>query len=128
VLILKIKNAFAAKFTSTEKVEWSLEKAREYEADFTSGTIEMSVVYDEKGTLLEIESKINEKDLPEALKAVIAKDYSGYKIDEIEKTDAKGAVSYEMKAEKGEKEFELVFDEKGKLLKQNEEKKEEDHN
>lgn len=62
-------------------------------------------------------------------KTVIAKDFAGFKIDEIEKsTDAKGISSYEMEAAKGKEKLELVFDVAGKLLSQKpvEEKEKED--
>jgi hypothetical protein len=117
-----VKKSFAAQYPSATKVEWGIEKAGEYEAEFKLNSTDMSVVYDEKGTALEIESEIKETDLPQAVKATLAKDFTGYKIDEFEKTDAKGVVTFEMEARKDNKEFELVFDSNGKLLKQEEEK------
>lgn len=117
-----VKKAFAAQFTNATKVEWSLEKVGEYEAEFKMNNAEMSAVLDEKGMLIETETEIKESELPQAIKATLDKDFAGYKIEEIEKAEAKGIITYELAAEKGEKEFELVFDANGKLLKQEEEK------
>lgn len=117
-----VKKEFTKKYPAATKVKWSLEKAGEYEAEFNMNKKEMSVVIDEKGHLIEIETEIKEAELPQALKATLAKDFAGYKIDECEKAEAKGVVTYEMEARKDKIEYELVFDSKGKLLKKEEKK------
>lgn len=121
-----VKKEFAKKYPSASKVKWSLEKAGEYEAEFDLNKSELSVVIDEKGNVLEVEAEIKEAELPQAVKVTLTKDFAGYKIDEVEKTEAKGLISYEMEAKKDKAEFELVFDANGKLLKK-EEKKEKDN-
>jgi len=117
-----VKKEFAKKYPLATKVKWSLEKAGEYEAEFDLNKKEMSVVINEKGTVLEIETEIKEAELPQAVKATLAKDFAGYKLDECEKVEAKGKVSYEMEAKKAKVEYELVFDSKGNLLKKKEKK------
>lgn len=117
-----VKQAFAAQYPKAAKVKWSLEKPGEYEAEFDLNKAEMAALYDSKGALIESEKKIKESDLPQVIKSTLAKDFTGYKIAEIEKAEAKGVVSYEMEAKKGKKEYELVFDKTGKLLKQEAEK------
>jgi hypothetical protein len=84
----------------------------------------MSAVLDEKGTLLETETEIKESDLPQAVKSTLAKDFAGYKTDEILKAVANGITTFEMGAQKDKKEYMLEFDMNGKLLKQTEEKEE----
>ena len=121
-----VKKEFAAKYPKASKVKWGLEKPGEYEAEFELNKAEMSVVIDEKGNVLDVETEIKESELPQAVKATLAKDFAGYKIDEVEKAEAKGAISYEMEAKKDKAEFEIVFDSNGKLLKK-EEKKEKDN-
>lgn len=116
-----VKKAFATQFPKVAKVKWGIEKPGEYEAEFDLNKTEMSVVYDEQGTLLETETEIKESDLPQALKSILAKDFNGYKIKEYEKNEAKGIVTYELEAKKDKKEFELVFDSNGKFIKQVEE-------
>jgi len=60
---------------------------------------------------------VKNADLPQAVKATIAKDFAGFKLDEIEKsTDSKGVVTYEMEAAKGKEKLALDFDANGKLL------------
>ena len=111
------KAAFAAKFPTAQKVKWGVEKPGEFEVEFTLNKIAVSALYDATGKLLETEGEIKESQLPQAVKATIAKDFAGYKLDEIEiSTDAKGAITYEMEAVKGKAKFEISFAANGKLL------------
>ena len=111
------KSGFAAKFPTAQKVKWSVEKPGEFEAEFTLNKVETSALFDAKGNLLETETEINAKELPQAVKATLAKDFAEYKFDEIEKaTDAKGVTSFEMEAAKGKDKLEISFDANGKLL------------
>jgi len=111
------KSAFAAKYPNAQKVKWSIEKPGEFEVEFTLNKVESSALFDATGKFLESETELEEADLPPAIKATIAKDFAGYKLDEIEKvTDAKGIESYEMEAAKGKEKLELSFDANGKLL------------
>ena len=89
------KTGFAAKFPTAQKVKWSVEKPGEFEAEFTLNKVETSTLFDAKGNLLETETEIKESELPQAVKATLAKDFAGYKLDEIEKaTDAKGVTHF----------------------------------
>lgn len=112
------KTGFAAKFPTAQKVKWSIEKPGEFEAEFTLNGVETSALFDAKGTLLETEAEINAKELPQAVKATLAKDFAGYKLDEIEKvTDMNGTVTYEMEVTKGKEKQEVRFDLAGKIVK-----------
>lgn len=111
------KTAFIAKFPKAEKVKWSVEKPGEFEAEFKLNGVATSVLMDAKGNQLETEARIKESELPKGVKAAIAKDFVGYKIDEIEKAaDAKGVTTFEMEAVKGKDKLEISFDSNGKLL------------
>lgn len=111
------KSGFAAKFPTAQKVKWGIEKPGEFEAEFKLNGVETSALFDEKGTLLETEAEIKESELPQSVKATLAKDFAGYKLDEIEKaTDVKGVTTFEMEAAKGKDKLEISFDASGKLL------------
>lgn len=111
------KTAFAAKYPTAKKVKWSVEKPGEFEVEFTLNKVESSALYDTAGKLLETEAEIKEAELPQAVKTTIAKDFAGFKLDEIEKaTDANGSTTYEMEAVKGKEKLEISFDANGKLL------------
>jgi uncharacterized membrane protein YkoI len=117
-----IKKAFTKEFPKVEKVKWSEEKAGEFEAEFVMNKIEMSANFDSKGNLIETESEIKESDLPQAIKSVLTKNFAGYKLNEFEKSEAKGIIKYEIEAKKDGIEYELVFDHTGKIISQKEEK------
>jgi len=121
-----VKKAFTDKYPLAKKVEWSLEKEGEYEAEFYLNKAEMSVNIDAKGNVLEVETEISETELPQSVKTALAKDFVGYKLDEIEKAEANGVIAYELEAKKEKKKYELVFDASGKVLKKEEKKKGED--
>ena len=111
------KTAFATKYPKAQKVKWSVEKPGEYEVEFTINEVATSALYNATGKLLETEAEVKDSELPQAVKATIAKDFAGYKIDEIEKsTNAEGISSYEMEASKGKSKFEVSFDINGKLI------------
>lgn len=121
------KTGFAAKFPAAQQVKWSVEKPGEFEAEFKLNGVETSVLVDAKGNLLETEAEIKEGELPHSVKTAIARDFSGYKIDEIEKaTDAKGGISFVMEASKGKEKLEISFDSNGNLLSKEALKKEND--
>lgn len=120
------KTAFTAKYPTAQKVKWSVEKPGEFEVEFTLNKVESSALFDAAGKLLETEGEVKETELPQAVKATIAKDFAGYKLDEIEKsTDTKGTTTYEMEAVKGKDKLELSFEASGKLLSKEPLKKEE---
>lgn len=111
------KTGFAAKFPTAQKAKWSIEKPGEFEVEYVLNGVESSALFDAKGNLLETETEIKENELPATVKAALTKDFSGYKLDEIEKaTDSKGTVSFEMEAAKGKDKLEISFDATGKLL------------
>jgi hypothetical protein len=112
-----VKSAFQVKYPKAEKIEWGVEKPGEFEAEFILNKIESSAVFDSKGQFIESETEIMESELPQPVKATIAKDFAGYKLREIAKsTDAKGGITYEMNASMGREKVEISFDANGKLL------------
>lgn len=117
-----VKKSFATKYPNVKKAKWDFEKPGQYEAEFNLGKVETSVLIDEKGNILEVETEMHKKDLPQPILNTLATDFIGYKFDEVEKVEAKGITTYEMEAKKGKEEFELVFDINGKLLKKEVEK------
>ena len=127
VIPVAAKTAFAAKFPAAQKIKWSVEKPGAYEVEFTLNKVESSALFDETGKIVEIETEISVGELPQAAKAILTKNFAGYKLDEIEKsTDSKGVVSYEMEASKGKVKLELCFDANGKVLSQEPLKKDKD--
>jgi hypothetical protein len=92
-----VKSAFKAKYPSIEKVKWEKEGAGEYEAEFTMNGTEMSVNFNEAGTIIETETEIEKSQLPVAIAEAFKKDYSRKKIKEVSKIEkGDGKVIYEV--------------------------------
>lgn len=107
-----VKTAFAKLHPNVSKVKWEKEDAV-FEANFTVGKSEQSMVFDPQGKVLETEVEIAVAELPASVQAYIAEKFQSAKIKEAAKiTDSKGLVSYEAEV-KGK---DLIFDEKGNLL------------
>jgi hypothetical protein len=112
-----VVKAFKAKYPDAKEVKWEKEKAN-YEAEFKMKENSMSAIFNPMGNLVETESRISKSMLPKPVQESLTKDYPGYKIEETAKIESEGGkVTYEAEVEKGGKSTDLIFDEKGKLLK-----------
>ena len=124
----EVKASFDKKFPNASSVKWDKENDTEWEAEFKNDGISYSANFSTDGTWVETEHKVNKKDLPAEITTVISTDFSGYKIEGIEKFEKPTSSGYDVEIEKGEEILELVFDNSGKLLakKKIEEDEEED--
>jgi len=114
--------AFKAKFSIAEKTTWEMDYDK-YEAEFTVGKGEFSATFDKDGKWLETETYLKPSDLPKAIKEMLSQKYgelSGYKIEEAVKaeTEKEKETIYELDIKRGEIFYELAFDEKGQLLRE----------
>lgn len=114
-----VKAAFAKKYPTAQKVEWEMEDATEYEAEFKMDGKEMAANFNTDGTWLVTETEIKTKDLPQAVKDAIAKSFPNYELEEAEQMEKPGmALAYEVQLENEEtdEELEAVFAADGTLL------------
>jgi len=121
-----VKEAFAKKFPGATEVKYEMEK-KDYEINFKDKGVEMSANFDATGKWLETETEIKVTDLPTEVSASVAKNFVGFKISEIAKTETpdKGLI-YEMDLKKDKEGFEVQFSVKGDILKKTQLKKEKD--
>ena len=112
-----VKEAFAKKFPGATDVKYEMEK-KDYEINFKDKGVEMSANFDATGKWLETETEIKVSDLPKEVSASVAKNFAGFKISEIAKTETpdKGLI-YEMDLKKDKEGFEVQFSPKGDILK-----------
>ena len=111
------KSAFTAKFPGATKIKWSIEKPGEYEVEFRLNGIKTAALFDLRGALIEIEEEIKEVNLPQSVKTSIIKDFSGYKLKEIEKvTHPNGDITYEMEALRRKIKLEISFNFEGTII------------
>lgn len=111
-----VKTAFSQKFPAVKKVSWDMESATEWEAEFKLDGKEYSANFLTDGSWQETEHEIKIAEIPEAIKQTLAQDFAGFKIEEAEISEKADGRSYEVAVEKGEEEWELVFDVYGKLI------------
>jgi hypothetical protein len=109
-----VKEAQKKQYPATRVKKWEKEGLN-YEAEMHLNKVETTVVYDPSGKLIETEIEIAVSELPPAVLASIAKQFTGKKTKEASKiTNALGNVSYE--AEIGDREY--FFNANGDSLKQ----------
>lgn len=109
-----VKTAFAKAYPGAQNVKWDKED-NDYEVSFKQGSKSMSAIYDMKGTLKETETSIVASELPAAVMPYFKEHYKGAVVKETAKiTKANGEVNYEV----GIKGKDVLFDAKGKFLKE----------
>ena len=103
-----IKQAFEKSYPNAKSTKWDKE-GKDYEASFEQGKEELSVVFDAKGQVLEVEKEVEFSALPAAVQSAL----KGKKVKEAAIITKGGKTMYE--AEVGGKD--LMFDAQGKAIK-----------
>ncbi len=110
-----VLNAFKKEFPKASDIEWEL-KGEDYEVEFEIGFTDHEVTLDKTGKIIKHKHDIKQADLPQAIASAIAKDYAGYRASDFSKTISNGTTTYKLDLKKGQDEWEIVFDESGKIL------------
>lgn len=106
------RTTFAEAYPTAKKVKWDKEKSH-YEANFEQAGVNHSVLFSEKGEIMETEMEIPVSRLPQGVATYVAAHYKGQKIKEAAKiTNNKGEITYEAEI-KGK---DLIFDSNGKII------------
>ena len=122
-----VAQAFNKMFPNIISSKWELEEGN-YEVSFKKNNEKTEVVFSNDGKYLQTEKELaSVNDLSTEVIASLKKDFSGYKFEDAEKIEtADGKVMYELEAEQGETEYELVYDSKGTLQKKTQKKEDDD--
>ena len=108
-----VKTKFASLHPDIKKPKWEKEGAN-FEAEFEQNEVEMSLLFDASGNVLETETEIKVSELPKGVTDYCSKNFAGKKIKEASKiVDSKGTVTYE--AEIGG--ADQIFDANGNFIK-----------
>jgi hypothetical protein len=122
-----VKATFVKKFPKAKGIEWSKESETEFEAEFKNNGLEQAANFDQSGNWVITESEIKSSDLPSPVKATIAKEFAGYKIDEAEKAETPNEGSfYEVGLKKDKSVLVVQISSDGEVLKKEEGKEKED--
>lgn len=113
-----VQTAFAKAFPGALDVEWK-QAGTQYRVSFETGLLrnDHKAWYDASGKLLRHEEEISANDLPAPVAAAIAKEFPGYRVDDVERVHSDSAVSYlvELK-QKGAQKWKVAYDASGKQL------------
>ncbi|MBA4145034.1 MAG: hypothetical protein C0523_04665 [Cytophaga sp.] len=112
-----VKNSLEKSY-AVKDADWDKEGAN-YEASFEQKGIEISVVFDGAGSILETEHEIKTNELPTEILDALKRDYADFKIEEAARIETKGMITYETEIEKGRMSLDLIFEASGKLIKKN---------
>lgn len=112
-----VSAAFAQAFPKAVDVEWK-QKGEQYKVDFEQGLFrnDHEVWYDASGKLLRHEEEAAASDLPEAVKAAIAKEFPGFRTDDVERIEAEGAITWIVELQKGPEEWKVAYGPDGQQL------------
>ncbi len=111
-----VKDSFTKLYPKVTDVKWDKEGKTEFEAGFKENGKDVSVVFDEKGNLIETETAIQINELPKSAASFVEKNYTGFKISEAAKIiSAKGEVTFEAEITKDKVKKDLLFDSKGNI-------------
>lgn len=94
---------------SIRKAKWNKEGS-DFEASFKKDGKEQSIAFDSAGNVLETEVEITKKELPAFIIQILKKEYPDYTLEEIATIKSSQGLQYEVKIEKGEISYELLFD------------------
>jgi hypothetical protein len=112
-----IKQSFFKIYPNTNVDGWEKE-GTDYEAEFLLNKVESSAIFDANGRFKELEQEIKITELPMAATEYCAKNYVGYKLEEVAKiTNVSGKILFEAEMKKGKEYFDVMFDDKGNFIK-----------
>ncbi len=110
-----VTSALTKTYPKAEHTKWKL-KDDVYHADFKIAKDKYDVWFDKAGTITKRKYEISSKELPAAVQATLTKEYSGYTVHDVVKTEAKGKSTYKVELKKTGEERKLTFGEDGKIV------------
>ena len=111
-----VVSTFKAKFPTVKTNTWEKEGDK-YEAGFKLNGNTMSALLSPAGELLETETDMAPSQLPAAVRATLARDYKGVKVNEAAKIVAQtGDVKYEAEVREKGKNRDVLFTAEGREL------------
>ncbi|HRO39969.1 MAG TPA: PepSY-like domain-containing protein [Flavobacteriales bacterium] len=112
-----VTTAFAKAFPKAMDIEWK-QKGEQYKVEFETGLFrnDHEAWFDATGKLLRHEEEVSASDLPEAVKAAIAKDFPDFRTDDVKRIEAEGATTWIVELQNGPTEWKVAYDAAGKQL------------
>lgn len=103
-----VLNAFQSKFPKAVDVEWEL-KGDLYKVEFEIGRYDHDLWIDKNGNVKKHKEEISKSDLPAAIAEKIQTDYKEYRIDDVERIESEGKVTYKVELDGKRGDLEVYF-------------------
>lgn len=110
-----VVNSFKQQFPKATDVEWEL-KGDQYQVEFEIGLADHEAWIDATGKIVTLRQEIPAKDLPEAVKTTIKRDFDGYRTTDTKKITDHGTITYKAELKKFSEEWDVTFSQDGKIL------------
>ena len=107
--------SFAKDFPTAKEAEWE-ESAALYRVEFEINKLDYKAYYDKQGQLVFYKKEIAVQNLPNVVKNAVTAKYADFKIDDIDVYNKANVLTYEVKVEKGDLEYEVMIDDAGTIL------------
>jgi len=126
-----IVKSFKEKAPYAQEPEWKYDEGENrWEVDYEQEKKECSMAFNRSGDWLETEMEMKMKDLPEAVRATIKKDFADYDVEEVEYVETPEGSFYELEAETKEdgeeREYEFKISPEGEVVSKMEEKEDDE--
>lgn len=111
-----VLNAFKLKFANARDVKWKLEKGN-YLVYFEMNNKDNKLVMSDRGKIVKHEQDLYVSEIPKAVLETIKSRVEFFDVNDADRIEDGGNVSYKVNFEINEKDHDFLIDERGKLLK-----------
>ncbi|WP_033564802.1 PepSY-like domain-containing protein [Sphingobacterium sp. SYP-B4668] len=113
-----ILNAYKLQFKNAKLSEWEIKHNGVYEVDFKTSLTgkDHTALYTPEGKLVSYKQEITAKQLPREVKDAIKKEFKGFRIDDVDRYDQQGKVTYKVGLKNSPQEYEVVFSASGAVI------------
>lgn len=109
-----IIKAFEAKYPGATDVDWK-KQGTQFKTSFDMGNTDHEAYYSSSGKLVSHSRDIKEAELPAAVRASVKKNFPNHKIDDPERIETNGVVTYKVELD-GKPDMKAIFSSSGKVL------------
>jgi len=113
-----ILNAYKQQFKSAKFSDWEIKSNGMYEVDFKTSLTgkDHTALYTPEGKLASYKQEITAKQIPPAVRSTIDKEFKGFKIDDVDRYDQQGKVTYKVSLKNAPQEYDVVFSASGSVI------------
>lgn len=115
-----VMNSFQQKFPNATNVDWEL-KNNVYNVEFDANNNEHEVWIDSKGTIFSHKEELRTNQVPANIREAVKRDFPEYRIEDADKYETDGKVTYKMELGKGafdqsDVEWKVTYSNTGELI------------